>query len=120
MTPHIEKLKYPTGATIVRQGEPADRFYVICDGEVEVIRERPTERDLSIARLGENEYFGEIGLMTSGPRVATVRALSDVTLLAFDPQAFRQLIERSESDRQRFDAVVRERIEQLLDAGLEG
>lgn len=119
MTPHIEKLRYPEGATIVRQGETADRFYVICEGEVEVIRERPAERDLHIASLGENEYFGEIGLMTAGPRVATVRAVTPVTLLAFDPQAFKQLLDRSESDRQRFDSVVRKRIEQLLDAGLE-
>lgn len=114
----VQRQRYPAGATIVRQGDPADRFYVISDGQVEVVRERPDGADLRIATLGENEYFGEIGIMTGGPRVATVRALTSVTLLAFEAGAFRELLARSESGRKEFDKVVRRRLEDLLDAGL--
>ena len=56
--------------------------------------------------------------MTGGPRVATVRALTAVTVLAFEAGAFRELLARSESDRKTFDKVVRRRLEDLLDAGL--
>jgi CRP-like cAMP-binding protein len=116
---HVQRQAHPAGAPIVRQGQPADRFYVITQGRVEVVRERPDGADVRVATLGENEYFGEIGIMTSGPRVATVRALTQVTLLAFEGDAFRELIARSESGRKEFDKVVRRRLEQLLDAGLE-
>ena len=114
----VQRQGHPAGATIVRQGEPADRFYVITEGQVLVVRERPDGDDVPIATLGENEYFGEIGIMTAGPRVATVRALTPVTLLAFEAGAFRELIARSESGRKEFDKVVRRRLEELLDAGL--
>jgi CRP-like cAMP-binding protein len=112
---HVQRQAHPAGAPIVRQGQPADRFYVI----TQVVRERPDGADVRVATLGENEYFGEIGIMTAGPRVATVRALTQVTLLAFEGDAFRELIARSESGRKEFDKVVRQRLEQLLDAGLE-
>ena len=116
----VERQRHPAGAAIIRQGEPAGRFYVITEGQVVVVRERPDGADVPVATLGENEYFGEIGIMTAGPRVATVRALTPVTLLAFEAGAFRELIARSESGRKEFDKVVRRRLEQLLDAGLEG
>ena len=115
----VQRQRHPAGATIVRQDQPASHFYVITEGQVEVLRERPDGDDVRVATLGENEYFGEIGIMTAGPRVATVRALSAVTLLAFEAGAFRELIARSESGRKEFDKVVRERLEELLDAGLE-
>lgn len=115
----VQRQRHPAGATIVRQGEPANHFYVISEGHVEVLRERPDGADVRVATLGENEYFGEIGIMTAGPRVATVRALTAVTLLAFEAGAFRELIARSESGRKEFDKVVRQRLEELLDAGLE-
>lgn len=114
----VQRQRHPAGATIVKQGDPANRFYVISDGQVEVVRERPDGADLRIATLGENEYFGEIGIMTGGPRVATVRALTSVTLLAFEAGAFRELLARSAPGRKEFDKVVRRRLEDLLDAGL--
>ena len=114
----VQRQRHPAGATIVKQGDPANRFYVISEGQAEVVRERPDGADLRIATLGENEYFGEIGIMTGGPRVATVRALTSVTLLAFEAGAFRELLARSETGRKEFDKVVRRRLEDLLDAGL--
>jgi len=115
----VQRRHYPAGAAIVKQGDvPADRFFVITEGEVEILRERPDGADLSVATLGENEYFGEIGILTGGPRVATVRALTAVTLLAFEAGAFRELLARSEPGRKEFDKVVRQRLEELLDAGL--
>ncbi len=114
----VQRQRYPAGATIVKQGDRADQFFVISEGQVEVVRERPDGGELRVATLGQNEYFGEIGIMTAGPRVATVRALTAVTLLAFEAGAFRELLARSASGRKEFDKVVRQRLEELLEAGL--
>ncbi|HEY2888928.1 MAG TPA: MFS transporter, partial [Candidatus Limnocylindrales bacterium] len=51
------------GEPIIRQGEPADRFYVILDGTVEVTRsEKPGAAPVALRRLGPDDAFGELGL----------------------------------------------------------
>ena len=68
-------LQVGTGDPIIRQGEPADRFYVILDGTVEVSRsEAPGEPARRIRSLGPDDAFGELGLLTGAARSATVTA----------------------------------------------
>jgi len=76
-------LSVSAGGEIVRQGEPGDRFYVILDGEAEVLldgRERES--------LHAGGYFGEIALLRDVPRTATVVAKTDLTLLAIEREDF--------------------------------
>jgi voltage-gated potassium channel len=79
---------YPTGSVIVRRGEAGDCMYFVAAGEVE-IRLAPQP-----IRLGPGEFFGEIALLTGGPRTATVVAIERCTLLILDIVDFRQLIGR--------------------------
>ena len=81
------------GTTIIRQGDPADFFYVIGNGRVEVSQtdERGTRRVLR--QMSGGEFFGEIGLLSRVPRTATVVALSDCTLVVLDGAAFLELVE---------------------------
>ena len=72
------------GAVVIRQGDTAERFYIVVNGFVVVTRRTPETESEELARLGSGEYFGEIGLLTDSPRTATV-AISDhgpATLLA--------------------------------------
>jgi Cyclic nucleotide-binding domain len=78
-----EPVTVPAGVDVVRQGEPGDRFYVVADGELEVIRD---ERIVATRRRGEG--FGEIALMYDVPRTATVRARTDSQLYALDRESF--------------------------------
>jgi glucose-6-phosphate 1-dehydrogenase len=57
------------GVTIVRKGDEADEMYLICRGEVEVIDDTGN----IISTLKDGDFFGEIGLLLSIPRTATVR-----------------------------------------------
>jgi putative peptide zinc metalloprotease protein len=87
----LERLSAPTGATIVRQGEPGDTCYLLRSGRVEVVRrqdgpdgsegsEGPTESRLSV--LGPGMLFGEAALLADVPRNASVRAIEPCQLLA--------------------------------------
>src|SRR5712692_5152682 len=74
---------YGAGATIFRQGEIGDRFYVVENGSVEI------HVDGSPVRvLGRGEFFGEIGLLRDVPRTATAVARTPVRLAAVEGPAF--------------------------------
>ena len=77
---------YPARAVIMRRGESGDCMFFIASGEVEV-RLGPGN-----VRLGPGEFFGEIALLTGGPRNATIVAVQPCTLLTLDIVDFRQLL----------------------------
>jgi voltage-gated potassium channel len=80
--------EYAARAIIVRRGEPGDCMYFVVSGDVEVqLRPEPVF-------LGPGEFFGEVALLTGGPRNATIVALRQCTLLSLDIADFRQLLGR--------------------------
>jgi uncharacterized protein YhbP (UPF0306 family) len=94
------------GETIVREGTPADKFFVITEGEAEVLRAGRT-----LETLGAGQLFGEVAIMREQPRSVTVRAVSDVKLLALDRDRFRDLVAQSMEITPDFDAIVRARLD---------
>jgi len=74
----------PAGATIIAEGDPGDRFYVLASGALRVERARQFIRELT----EPGEGFGEIALLRAVPRTATVTAIRPTTLLAIDRAPF--------------------------------
>lgn len=71
------KEHYTPGGVVIRQGDEGDKFYLICDGRVEVrIDDKGTPK--TVATLGPGEFFGEAALLENAPRNATVVAVEDV------------------------------------------
>jgi CRP-like cAMP-binding protein len=97
VSPKLKRLTYGPGEEIVRQGEPADRFYVLIRGQAEVFHQSLSGHVESIDVRQPGEYFGEIGLLHDSPRSATVRASRDgeVEVLAMDRADFREMIDHS-------------------------
>ena len=87
------ELPLRAGQTVLRQGDPADRFYIVLEGVLEVSQQAsPDGPPLVLRKLGADEVFGEIGLLRSAPRSATVIARSEGRLLAMDAADFLQLV----------------------------
>ncbi len=84
---NLESLQVEPGDIIIRQGMPADRFYIISKGEVEVIQEM-NGQTMVISVLSKGQFFGNVGLLTGAPHLASVRARTYCDLLALDREAF--------------------------------
>ena len=82
-----EEHLFSEGDLIAAEGEPGETTYVIVDGEVEVIAD---ERTLAVR--GSGEVIGEMSVISSHPRVASLRAKSDVRVLAIRKPAFQAIL----------------------------
>lgn len=94
-----------SGAVVVRQGDPGDRFYIIEDGEVTVSKDgRP------VASLGSGDFFGEIALLREIPRIATVTARTGTRLYALERDDFLEAVTGHPQSAEAVDAVTRARL----------
>jgi uncharacterized protein YhbP (UPF0306 family) len=106
-------VRVDAGATIVRQGAPADKFFIIVEGEVEVVREDAAGQVTRVASLQQGQFFGEMAILRDSPRTATVKALSPTTLLTMEREVFRNLVAQSLATTEDFDRVIRQRLADL-------
>jgi CRP-like cAMP-binding protein len=84
-----EEVDVPSGETLVKEGEFAYQFFVIEHGQAEV-----SANGERISELGPGDFFGEVGLMLTGVRTATVKAVSPMTLITLFDQNFRTCEQR--------------------------
>jgi MFS family permease len=90
---HLTRMRVTPGQVVVRQGDPADRFFHVLDGSFEVAQTKdPGGAPRFLRTLGPDDVFGEIGLLRGVPRTATVTATGDGTLLALDGGRFLELV----------------------------
>ncbi len=82
---------YLAGTFLMRQGEIGEKFYVIESGRVEVLVDRPGAAQV-VAQRGPGEYVGEIALLLSVPRTASVRAVTHVRAFVLDKLGFERLV----------------------------
>lgn len=89
----MEKIEARAGDDIVTQGDEADNFYVLVDGDAEVWRQDLYDDEQKIVgMLKSGDHFGEDALIMEGTRNATVRLSRDSTLLALSGASFKELI----------------------------
>ena len=100
----LVRVSIAAGDVVIRAGDHGDRFYIVADGELEVIAERLHRS------VGAGDYFGEIALLRDVPRTATVRALVDSTLYALQRDAFVRAVTGHSAVRAAGEAVVQERL----------
>jgi len=108
---------YATGDTIIREGEMGTEMFIIQEGKVGVTK-KIGDNEVFLATLGRGDFFGEMSLLESQPRTATVRALAPTKLVTIragellmkfrrDPTfAFEMLQRMSGRVRQLNDQVV--------------
>ncbi len=105
MAQRMVRLEVPAGETIIRDGDPGDRFYVIESGILTA-----TFRGQVLSQMGAGDPFGEIALLRDVPRTATVVADEPSVLLALDREPFLDAVTGNSEVNSRADDLISRRI----------
>ena len=81
------------GSVVVREGESNNRLYIILSGSVRVCKSLGAEDETELATLSEGEFFGEMCILDTLPRSASVLAITDVTIISLSSLVFWELHE---------------------------
>jgi MFS family permease len=92
------------GEVVVREGDPGDRFYIVAEGELEIVG------DGLHRRAETSDHFGEIALLRDVPRTATVRAVTDSQLYALERGDFLAAVTGHSDVRAAGEAIAAERL----------
>jgi thioredoxin reductase (NADPH) len=103
-------LVFRPGDVVLREGDPADRFYLVIKGQAEATRRDQDGAEGVVNTIGPGEYFGEMGLLKNAPRAATVRAKTALEVMALDRVAFKRLIDSSQATAAEVRRVADERM----------
>lgn len=85
-----DEVNVPAGRQLIGQGEIGREFVIILEGEATVVRD-----GVEVATLGAGAYFGELALLATVERNATVVAKTDVVAEVIDRRGFQTAIEDS-------------------------
>ena len=92
LTVAVTRKSFPRGTTIIAAGDVTDSLYVVISGRLKVMISDDEGREVILAILGPNEFFGEMGLIDDAPRSASVVALEACELLSLSKRDFRRCL----------------------------
>lgn len=104
-TSDVSRMHFEPQQVIFEQGDLGDAVYFILSGEVEVVR-----NDQRVATLKSGDFFGEMALLSAGPRRAGIRCLSATDVLVLDDLAFMMLVNNLPDLKQKFERVMATRL----------
>ncbi len=89
----LEQFPVQPGELVVIQGEKGDYYYILLKGQCEVLRESPDgKKGIRLATLSSGAHFGEEALISNSERNATVRMLTEGSLMRLSRDDFNELL----------------------------
>lgn len=105
----FEPRSFAFGESIVREGDPADAFYLLVDGRARVVKQGQDGREVALNALKPGDTFGEMALLAETRRTATVRATNDVRVLRLDRSVFEAIVTQYPEARVALELRLRHR-----------
>ena len=100
----VDEVDVPAGERLVSEGDYAYEFFVVEHGQAEV-----TVEGERVGELGPGDFFGEVGLMLTGRRTASVNAVSPMKLVTMFDKSFRTVEQQHPEVASRLREAVKER-----------
>jgi cAMP-dependent protein kinase regulator len=85
----LDTIKYPTGSTIITEGDPGDAFYLLESGEADALK-NGVEQPVKSYKRGD--YFGELALLDDKPRAASIITSTEVKVARLGRDGFKRLL----------------------------
>ncbi len=107
------QVSYQAGETILKIKEPAQNFYLISKGNVDVVLHKKRKKEVFVSQLGVNDFFGEMELLRGGKTIACIRAADKpVELLEISREDFNWLMKKSPLTEKAISNTVQKRLEE--------
>lgn len=103
------------GEILMRQGEPTDCMYALISGRLHVSAYTEEKGERSLAELVSGETVGEVGMIDGQPRMGTIRATRDSTLVRVSPRAFDKLVRTSARAMNKLAGILAVRMRSMTD-----
>jgi hypothetical protein len=108
---HMATFHYNPGETITAPGDDVERLYIITEGQALVTQPDAEGNEVEVATLHRGQYFGEIALLVPNAKhTKTVRAKTELTVLAMDEETFRHLTAVSSATGIAMEHLAEERL----------
>ncbi|QRK04494.1 cyclic nucleotide-binding domain-containing protein [Archangium violaceum] len=101
---------FEPGASIVLEGEQGSSMFALVEGRVDVVRQLEGGIRRKVASVGEGEFFGEMALLSEGPRLASVVATERTVALELTRAQVERLVQRHPSVGQVLRSFHEERL----------
>ena len=88
----MKRHDFKDGEVVFRQGAASDAAYLITQGQVEIVQERPNGETETVALLRRGEYFGEMGAIDNKPRSASAVAKGEVACMSVSQEEFMDML----------------------------
>ena len=85
---------FAPGAWIVREGDEGHSLFILVEGDVEVIKHADGPYAVTLARLRQGTFFGEMCVVEPMPRAASVRALTPVRAIEIKAATLHHLFQK--------------------------
>lgn len=106
--------RYEQGATIIREGERGEKFYIIIRGRVavtkEVVNELREREQVKLAVLEDGDHFGEIALLHNIPRTATITAITPCVVITLQRKVLQHMLRKHPELNSYVTKVLEERL----------
>lgn len=88
-----ELREYPPESIIIEEDSMGDSLFVVSKGIVQILKTKSKGAFKTLAILKDGEFFGEMSLIDSAPRSASVKAITEVRVVVVEKQALESLFE---------------------------
>ena len=88
----FEFIEFAEDKEIIKEGDEGDGMYLIMFGKVKVTKKGKSDEEVELATLKEGDFFGEISLLTKGPRTASIITLEKTGVFKLSSNDFNQMI----------------------------
>lgn len=107
LIPALKYRRFQKGVNIITRGEQGEAFYILADGQAQVILGGGEQPEEVVDVLSPGDSFGEIALIEKVKRTATIRAVQESKALILDKTAFDRLFTEGSDARDRLTKTIR-------------